>query len=137
MGLLDDLRNASEEEVDTGGADYAQAWRWDKEGDEVEGIVVSISSRVHENHPDGYPILVLRKPDGTDVAIHGMTYVLKDEITKRNLRPGDQFAAIYVGKRPSPKTGRTFHAFKVASRQGDGTVPANLTVAAAASEPPF
>ena len=137
MGLLDDLRNASEDD-DGGGADYAQAWRWEKEGDEVEGVVVSVSSRIHDNHPDGYPIVVLRQPDGTDVAIHGMTYVLKDEITKRNLRPGDLFAAIYVGKKASGNTGRSFHAFKVASRQGDGTVPSNLSVAEAApADPPF
>jgi len=138
MGLLDDLRNASSETTDPN-IEFAQAWRWENPGDGVEGTVVSVSSRVHDNHPEGYPIVVLRLADGSDAAVHGMTTVLKNEINERNLRAGDMFAAIYDGKKSSG-AGRSYHAFRVASKPGNGVVPPNLSVAEAASEqadPPF
>ena len=122
MGLLDDLKAGQGE--DGGGSDgpAAQAWRWEKAGDGIEGTVVRLSSRVIENHPDGYPIVVVRDAKGEEWSIHAMSTVLKNEVTDRNLRPGDEFAVIYDGKKTSGQ-GRQFHAFRVASKQGNGMVP--------------
>ena len=125
MGLLEDLRTASAENAAGGGGggnEYAESWRWEVEGDGIEGTVITTSSRVSENHPDGYPIVTIRLADGTDRAVHGLTYVLKDEITKRGIKPGDTFAVLYRGKKTSGQ-GRSFHDFAVGSKRGDGTVP--------------
>ena len=108
MGLLDDLRSGESAEGEEG--PRAQSWRWEQAGDGIEGTVVKTSSRVHDNHPDGYPIVTIRDEDGVDWSIHGMTYVLKTELTERNLRPGDQLAVIYDGKKTSG-SGRSRNVF--------------------------
>jgi len=122
MGLLDDLK-AGSAEAENSSADFAPAWRWDQPGDGVEGIVVSVTSRTHENHPDGYPIVTIRQANGEDIAIHCMAYVLKNEITERRPRPGDEFAVVFDGKKNSAG-GRSYNAFRVATRNGGGAVPA-------------
>ena len=86
--LLDELRSASDDQA--GGGNFAQSWK-PAPGGEVEGVVVGLNNRVIENHPDGYPIVTIRQENGEDIAVHGVHQVLKDEITKRNLRVGDQF----------------------------------------------
>jgi hypothetical protein len=140
MGLLDDLRKASAENSEhTGdGSQYAESWRWEHEGDGIEGVVISVSERTNENHPQGYPIVTVRQPDGTDKAIHGLTYVLKDEIVKRGIRPGDQIAVLYRGKKMS-SNGRGFHDFAVSSVSGHGAPPpaANPVPAPAAAQSPW
>lgn len=120
MGMLDDLRN--EEPSEGGGDDFAQGWRPDP-GDGIEGIVVKVNSRVHDNHPDGYPVVTVRTPQGEEWAIHGMPSVLKNELLERNLRPGDELAVIYDGTKQS-RAGRSFHAYRVASKPGNGGAPA-------------
>lgn len=122
MGMLDDLRNTPPEER-TDGEEFAQAWRWENQGDGIEGVITAISSRKHDNHPDGYPIITVRTPNGESYAIHGLVTVLKNEIGERKLRVGDEFACIYDGKKQS-NNGRSFHAFRVASKPGAAPQPA-------------
>ena len=132
MGLLDDLRSKP---ADDGGssADFAPSWRWEQPGDGVEGIVVHVDKRVHDNHPDGYPIVTVRQANGEVVAIHGMATVLKNEINERNLRPGDEFAVVFDGKKSSG-AGRQYNAFRVASRPGQA--PAAAQWPTAPNQPP-
>lgn len=132
MGLLDNLRNTTVPDDGTGmiSQSYAPAWRWENPGDGVEGIVVTIDKRVTENHPQGYPIVTLRQRNGEDIAVHALVTVLLNEVQDRNLRVGDLFAAIYDGKKTS-SGGRQFHAFRVATEPGNGTVPPAAAVAAA------
>lgn len=140
MGLLEDLRNAAGDEA--GGEDraYAPAWRPENAGDGLEGVVVSVDRRSHDNHPDGYPIITVRTANGEDYSIHGMSFVLKEELTKRGLRPGDELAVIYDGKKTS-NSGRQFHSYRVASRQGSAPAPAprmrEAPAAFADDNPPF
>jgi hypothetical protein len=135
MGLLDDLKSSTSEAV-SDGTPFAQSWRWENPGDGIEGVVVGTSSRVHDNHPDGYPIVTVRDAKGEDWAIHAMSTVLKNEITERNLRPGDELAVIYDGKKMSGG-GRQFHAFRVASRPGNlAAVPAPAPQPASAQQAP-
>lgn len=120
MGLLDNLRNSPQQDNEAGaGQSYAPAWRWENPGDGVEGIVVTIDKRITDNHPQGYPIVTLRQQNGEDIAVHALVTVLMNEVTERNLRPGDLFAAIYDGKKMS-SSGRQFHAFRVATEPGGG-----------------
>ena len=118
MGLLDDLR-AGSAEAESSSGDFAPSWRWDQPGDGVEGIVVTVSSRVHDNHPEGYPIVTIRQANGEDIAIHCMATVLKNEVTERRPRPGDEFAVVFDGQKNSGQ-GRKYNAFRVATRPGQG-----------------
>ena len=116
MGLLDSLRD--QEPSEGGGDDYAEGWRPQQAGEGVEGIVQKVNYRITENHPDpGYPIVTIRQADGSLLSVHGMTQVLKNELNDRHLRPGDELAVIYDGTKQS-RSGRNFHAFRVASKQG-------------------
>jgi hypothetical protein len=112
MGLLDDLRSKPAEDS---GVEYAPSWRWEQPGDGVEGIVVSVDRRKNDNHPDGYPIVTIKQADGTDIAVHCMATVLKNEVEEQRPRPGDEFAVVYDGKKSSG-AGRQYNAFRVASR---------------------
>jgi hypothetical protein len=141
MGLLDNLKAASAAATDPNapaegsGQTYAPAWRWEQPGDGVEGVVVHTDTRINDNNPDGYPIVTVRQADGTDLAIHGYTTVLKNEINERDIRPGDVFAAIYDGKKTSG-SGRQFHSFRVAHEPGKGApVPAPAAAPAATAVP--
>lgn len=121
MGLLDDLKAGSAEaEASTG--DFAPSWRWEQPGDGVEGIVVAVSSRTHDNHPDGYPIVTLRQPNGEDIAVHCMATVLKQEVNERRPRAGDEFAVVFDGKKNS-SGGRSYNAFRVAHKPGGTGAP--------------
>jgi len=122
MGLLDDLRAGSAEAEASGGTDFAPSWRWEQPGDGVEGIVVAVSSRVHDNHPDGYPIVTIRQADGTDIAVHCMATVLKNEVTDKRPRVGDEFAVVFDGQKTSGG-GRKYNAFRIAMQPGKGEVP--------------
>ena len=139
MTLLDGLRAASAAANDPSNAadqaNYAQAWRWENAGDGIEGVVVSTGSRVNDNHPEGYPIVTVRQPNGEDLAIHGLTTVLKNEINEKNVRVGDTFAVIYDGKK-SGGSGRQYHAFRVAHQPGTGApIPAAAAPAPAVADP--
>ena len=139
MGLLDGLKAASAAANDPNAesaAAFAPAWRWENVGDGVEGVVVSIDTRVHDNHPEGYPIVTVRQEDGTPIAIHGLVTVLKNEINERGLHNGDIFAVIYDGKKTSGG-GRQFHAFRVAHQPSADTSDSSamITVPAAPAAP--
>jgi hypothetical protein len=122
MGLLDDLK-AGSAEAESSTTDYAPSWRWEEPGDGVEGIVITVNSRVHDNHPEGYPIVTLRQPNGEDIAVHCMATVLKNEVNERKPRAGDEMAFVFDGKKSS-SSGRFYNAFRVAHRPGSGQVPA-------------
>jgi hypothetical protein len=139
MALLDGLRAASAAANDPNNAAdqaaFAPAWRWENAGDGIEGVVVSTGSRVTDNHPEGYPIVTVRQANGEDLAIHGLTTVLKNEINEKNVRVGDTFAAIYDGKKAGG-SGRQYHAFRVAHQAGTGApIPAAAAVPAAPATP--
>ena len=121
MGLLDDLK-AGSAEAESASGDFAPSWRWEQPGDGVEGIVVTVSSRVHDNHPEGYPIVTIRQPNGEDIAVHCMATVLKNEVNEKRPRAGDEFAVVYDGKKTS-SGGRGYNAFRIATRPGKGEVP--------------
>ena len=135
MGMLDDLRAAPADSNPEGGEgerNFAPAWRWEHPLDGVEGTVVAIDRRVTDNHPDGYPIVTLRQEDGTDIAVHALHTVLKDEVEKRNLRVGDIIAVVYDGKKASSGTsGRSYHAFRMSYQPGTGSIPQPAPAAAA------
>lgn len=131
MGLLDDLRAGSADaEAATG--DFAPSWRWEQPGDGVEGIVVTVTSRVHDNHPEGYPIVTIRQANGEDIAVHCMATVLKNEVNERRPRAGDEFAVVFDGKKTSG-AGRAYNAFRVGHRAAQGGA---IPPAAPKQEPP-
>ena len=84
--------------------------------------MVAVTSRVHDNHPDGYPIVTIRQENGEDIAVHCMATVLKNEVNERRPRPGDEFAVVFDGKKNSAG-GRAYNAFRIATRNGNGNVP--------------
>jgi hypothetical protein len=121
MGLLDKLRSEPVADPAQEGEkpNFAPAWRWEKSGDSVGGVVLSVDTRINDNNPEGYPIVTIRQEDGTDIAIHGFATVLKGKIVEAGLRPGDEFAAIYDGKKTGG-AGRQYHDFRTLHEQGQG-----------------
>lgn len=134
MGLLDKLRSESVADPAQEGekANYAPAWRYEKSGDSVGGIVLSVDTRANDNNPEGYPIVTVRQEDGTDIAIHGFATVLKGKIVEAGIRPGDEFAVIYDGKKMGG-SGREYRDFRTLHEQGQGGgIPAAAPQAQAA-----
>jgi len=126
MGLLDELRAATLESATNEGAGngegFAPSWRPETPDEGVEGIVVSRTKRVIENHPQGYPIVTIRQSNGEgELSIHAMQKVLMDEILAKDPQPGDELAVIYKGKLMGGNN-REYKSFRVGVRKG-GQVP--------------
>ena len=70
-------------------------WR-PKPGDTISGIVIGVT-RSGEGQFGAYPIVTIRKDDGSDVAVHAFHTVLQRELVK--LRPvvGETIAIAYLG----------------------------------------
>jgi hypothetical protein len=90
--------------------DFAPAWR-PEPGEKVVGEVVEIASRAgHNGKP--YPIVTLRRDDGTEVAIHAFRSVLRAKLAEAQPDVGDQLGVKYLGKHQGERA--EYHGYRVA-----------------------
>jgi len=118
--------------------EFAPGWRPDI-GEEVEGIVDSVSSR--DGGYGTYPILTLRTISGADgaetftgekVAVHCMGTVLQGWVEDKEITRGDRVVLRYNGKKTSAKSGAEFHDYSK-NYQPAAEVPARLQAVPASS----
>lgn len=94
------------------------AFRPERAGESVEGVVVSIDSTTSEYGSYLVPVITLKDADGIYRGIRGYQTVLRNELEKLDLQVGDTLAVLYEGKKPTKDNKRTFHSFKVRSVKG-------------------
>lgn len=94
---------------------FAEAWVPAEENEAVSGIVVSRSSR--DGGYGEYPILTIEQSDGSRIAVHGFSTVLKNEIEAQNPSAGDEIAVRYDGIKPSKDGTKTYKVFSLAVRK--------------------
>jgi hypothetical protein len=78
----------------------AEAWR-PAPGESLIGRVVAVDQRISSY--DGvslYPVVTVRREDGTTAAFHGYHAVAKAELAKQAPRVGERIGIKYIGKRP-------------------------------------
>jgi hypothetical protein len=91
--------------------EFAEAWR-PEPGDKLVGEVVELSQR------DGsfgvYPIITIRRDDGTELALHAFHSVAQNELARARPQVGETIAVKYVGKKTGADGRSSYHAYKVA-----------------------
>ena len=86
------------------------AWRPDQEdADLLIGEVVEIE--VGESEYGRYPILIVRRDDGEEKAVHGFHSVLQSELLKHKPQVGEKVGIKYLGDVPT-KPGSKFKSYK-------------------------
>jgi hypothetical protein len=93
-----------------------QAWRPEKdaEGDHdnpVTGILRSVETG--STAYGEYPIIVLEKENGDEVAIHAFRTVLLNEFTRKKPRAGEKVSVWFGGKQKTKDGKRDFVTYKV------------------------
>jgi hypothetical protein len=99
-----------EDELD---AEFAEAWR-PAPGDKLVGTVTALSER--DGAYGRYPILTLRKADGTPLAVHAFHDVLQNELARIAPKVGDELGIKYEGKDAE----RGYHRYRVRRAGEDG-----------------
>lgn len=95
-----------EERLESGNA---EAWRPDKEdADLLVGEIVDIDRGQSDYEP--YPILTVRKEDGSEVAVHAFHTVLKNELIRQQPNIGERIGIKYLGEQKT-KPGSKFSSF--------------------------
>jgi hypothetical protein len=77
---------------------YPEAWR-PNPGDTLEGVVKEVEPYDGGGY-GSYPIVTLETDDG-EVACHAFHAVLRNELARKNVQPGDRVEILYGGKRTS------------------------------------
>lgn len=90
-------------------AGLAPAWRPDKEDtDTLIGVVTDIQMASSDYEP--YPLVVIRRDDGSEVAVHAFHTVLKNELLRHKPNIGERVGIKYLGEQPT-KPGSKFKSF--------------------------
>lgn len=94
------------------------AYRPERAGEGVEGVITEIGSTVSEYTTDPIPVITLRQEDGVFRGIRGYHTTLRNDLEKLNLQVGDRLAVVYEGKKATKDGKRSFHAYKVRKAAG-------------------
>lgn len=115
--------------------DPAPGWR-PSPGDAVAGQVVEVTSGTSD-YSDAYPIVVLRKADGNEIAVHCFHSVLRREVAKRGVRVGDTMAVRFLGRHQSKTGGSAYDAYRMVVEQSraNAELAATAALRAAGSSP--
>jgi hypothetical protein len=123
-------------ETETG---YAEGWK-PSPGDRVQGVVTDVTAT------DGgygvYPVVTLRTPDGSEVAVHAFHTVLRKELARRRPGVGDELDITYLGKKSGGRSDRGYDAYRVKSSKDapfnwDSELSGEEREAWASDEPPI
>lgn len=91
--------------------EFADAWRPDP-GDKLVGDVVELGQR--DGAYGAYPIVTVRRDDGTELALHAFHTVAQTELARARPQIGERIAIKYVGKKTGADGRSSYHAYKVA-----------------------
>lgn len=101
MSLLDELN-----------ADVI-AFRPERAGESVEGVIVALDVTGSEYTTDDIPVITLKDSDGNLRGVRGYHTTLRRDLEKLNIQVGDQLAIRYEGKKATKDGKRSFHSYTV------------------------
>lgn len=107
MSLLDDMDTATE----------ILAFRPERAGESVEGVVVALDVTTSEYTTDDIPVITLES-DGVLRGVRGYHTTLRNDLAKLNLKVGDTLAIRYDGKKATKDGKRSFHSYVVKMKRG-------------------
>jgi hypothetical protein len=93
-------------------ADYAAGWKPDV-GSVLTGDVKSLDLAYSEHNPDGYPVITITSPDGTETALHCFHSALNAKVKELRPKVGEYFQVLYKGKQTSKDGKREYQAYVV------------------------
>ena len=102
---------------------YAPGWR-PAIHESVQGTIIELAERAgYDDKP--YPIVVLRKDSGDEVALHAFHTVLRSKLAEVEAAVGDRLAVRYEGRIKSKTAGhKPYHGYSVAlERNTAASVP--------------
>lgn len=122
--MLDDIDDSDVEII---------AYKPDRSGEGVEGVIISQDITSSEYTSDDIPVLLLETDGGVIRSVRGYHKILRDELTRVKPNNGDRIAIKYFGQKKTKDGKRSFHSYKVA------LVRASLlsSMPAVDDEPPF
>lgn len=92
---------------------YAEGWK-PEPGNAVKGVVTDIAAT--DNGWGPYPVLTLKREDGSEIAVHAFHDVLRKELARRRPGVGADLEITYLGlKKPKGGSGNGYHAYRVRS----------------------
>ncbi|RTL65869.1 MAG: hypothetical protein EKK42_20195 [Pseudonocardiaceae bacterium] len=94
------------------------AFRPERAGESVEGVVTYIGVTDSEYTTDEIPVITLKTDDDVLRGIRGYHKNLREDIAKVDLRIGDRLAVRYDGKKPTKDGKRSYHAYTVRKAPG-------------------
>jgi hypothetical protein len=102
---------------------YAPGWR-PAIHESVEGTIIEIADRAgYDDKP--YPIIVLRKDSGDEVALHAFHTVLRSKLVELEPTVGDRLAVRYEGRIKSKTAGhKPYHGYSVVHERKTSDAPA-------------
>jgi hypothetical protein len=91
---------------------YAPGWR-PAIHESVQGTIIELAERAgYDDKP--YPIVVLRKDSGDEVALHAFHTVLRSKLAESEPAVGDRLAVRYEGRIKSKTAGhKPYHGYSV------------------------
>lgn len=95
--------------------EFAPGWR-PEVGDEVIGTVVDVTTG--ENEYGKYPIITLKRDDGSLVAVHGFHTVLRNQFKRARPRVGEQVGVRYIQSDTDNEKG--YHNYSVRVKRNEG-----------------
>lgn len=94
---------------------YAEGWK-PQPGDTVKGTVVALDAT--DAGYGAYPIVTLRRDDGTEAAVHCFHTVLKQEIIDLEPAIGDPLEVTYVGRKgDGGNYGKGYESYRVRGKK--------------------
>jgi hypothetical protein len=110
--------------------DPPPGWR-PEEGEKLVGVLVSVGMS-NEGDYGSYPIAVVRREDGSEVAVHAFHEVLRSELQRAKPNIGDTVGIKYLGV----PDGVTYNSYRVlVDRPAGATVDWSATEAASSTAP--
>jgi hypothetical protein len=91
--------------------EYAKAWRYQPD-DKLVGEVVELSQR--DGAYGTYPIVTVRKDDGSELAFHAFHTVAQNELARARPQVGERIAIKYVGVASGADGRSSYHRYRVA-----------------------
>lgn len=95
------------------------AYRPEREGEGVEGVVVARDVTDSDYTSEDIPVLTLKQDDGVFRGVRGYHKVLRDEINRADVSVGDRIAIVFEGKKQNKKGTGSYWSYKVRVARGE------------------
>lgn len=116
-------------------AEFAEGWR-PEEGDTLVGVVTDLSSAWSDYTSSFYPIITVRKDDGSEVAVHCFHHSLKTRMVALRPTVGEKIGIKYKGKQKTKDGKREVAVYIVRIEGRSEDIWGSMSAPVPASNPP-